>query len=195
MDEHVEPVMGGAEVAGEGADRIEVLQIGQAVADAELPDAAAMPRRARSARPRSQLRKCAAAPGQRDGGRVTVTVSSRTWRGVRHRAGRRRAGRANAGRVPLRQPAAIRMGLEPQKRACGAQLESGGEQLGSQRGVEGLGCGRGEREADPPGGDDVLACREPGVRQVKAEQRHACLGVAVHDPGQVSVGQVDGEPS
>jgi hypothetical protein len=34
LDEHVEPVMGGAEVAGEGADRIEVLQIGQAVADA-----------------------------------------------------------------------------------------------------------------------------------------------------------------
>src|SRR6201994_1782145 len=64
---------------------------------------------------------------------------------------------------PLHQPAAFRMGLEPQKRACGAQLESGGEQLGSQRGVEGLGCGRGEREADSPGGDDVLACREPGV--------------------------------
>jgi hypothetical protein len=35
LDEHVEPVMGGAEVAGEGADRIDVLQIGQAVADAD----------------------------------------------------------------------------------------------------------------------------------------------------------------
>jgi len=35
MDEHAEPVMGGAEVAGEGTDRIEVLQIGQAVADAD----------------------------------------------------------------------------------------------------------------------------------------------------------------
>ena len=35
MDEHVDPVMGGAEVAGEGADRIEVLQIGQAVTDAD----------------------------------------------------------------------------------------------------------------------------------------------------------------
>jgi len=28
MDEHIDPVMGGAEVAGEGTDRIEVLQIG-----------------------------------------------------------------------------------------------------------------------------------------------------------------------
>jgi hypothetical protein len=34
VDERVEPVMGGAEPAGEGADRIEVLKIGQAVADA-----------------------------------------------------------------------------------------------------------------------------------------------------------------
>lgn len=34
VDERVEPVMGGAEPAGEGADCIDVLQIGQAVADA-----------------------------------------------------------------------------------------------------------------------------------------------------------------
>jgi len=53
--------MGGAEVAGEGTDRTEVLQIGQTVADAEPPDAEAMPRRARSPRPRSQVRKCTAA--------------------------------------------------------------------------------------------------------------------------------------
>jgi hypothetical protein len=33
VDEHIEPVMGSAEPAGEGADRIEVLQVGQAVTD------------------------------------------------------------------------------------------------------------------------------------------------------------------
>jgi len=53
MDEHVNPVMGGAEVAGEGMDRIEVLQIGQAVADAGAAG-----------------RRGDAAPGQRDGGRI-----------------------------------------------------------------------------------------------------------------------------
>jgi hypothetical protein len=34
MDEHVELVMGGAELVCEGTDRVEVLEIGQAVADA-----------------------------------------------------------------------------------------------------------------------------------------------------------------
>jgi hypothetical protein len=85
LDEHVEPVMGGAEVAGEGADRIEVLQIGQAVADA---DAAG--------------RRGDAAPGP-------LGPAAFPAEEVRRRAGRRRAGRANAGRVPLCQPAAIQM--------------------------------------------------------------------------------------
>ena len=72
VDEHVEPVMGGAELAGEDADRIEVLQIGQAVADASAArrrgDAALGPL-SPAAIPGEEVDR-RAPPGQRDGCRV-----------------------------------------------------------------------------------------------------------------------------
>ena len=72
VDEHVELVLGGAELAGEGADRIEVLQIGQAVADASAAgrrgDAAPDPHRP-AAIPGQEVHR-RAPTGKRDGCRV-----------------------------------------------------------------------------------------------------------------------------
>ena len=72
VDEHVEPVMGGIELAGEVADRIEVLQIGQPVADARAAgrggDAAPGPLSPAAIAGEEVDRR--APPGQRDGGRV-----------------------------------------------------------------------------------------------------------------------------
>lgn len=73
MDEHVKPVMDGAEV-GEGADRIENLQIGRAVADADAAgrrgDAAPGPLSPAAVLP-DLAAECATA--QAGGGRVVRT--------------------------------------------------------------------------------------------------------------------------
>jgi HSP20 family protein len=51
------------------------------------------------------------------------------------------------------------------------------------------------KQAVTPRRDQMPAHRELGVGQAEAEQRYAGGGVAVHDAGQVTVDQVDGEPA
>ena len=72
LDEHVKPVMAGGELAGEGAHRVQILKIGQAIADSGAAgrrrDAAPGPLRPALVAGQEVDRRAAA--GQRDGGRL-----------------------------------------------------------------------------------------------------------------------------